>query len=62
MEMSTKGTCIKSGKEVVEEGILVNDGLEVEGVVWEGSEDMGGDEQGRRAGVGKITTYEIDPE
>ena len=58
MEMSTKGTCIKSGKEVVEEGILVNDGLEVEGVVWEGSEDMGGDEKGRRARVGIVTTDE----
>ena len=52
MEMSTKGTCIKSGKEVVEEGILVNDGLEVEGVVWEGSEDTREDEQGRRVGIG----------
>ena len=58
MEMSTKGTCIKSGKEVVEEGILVNGGLEVEGVVWEGSEDMGGDEKGRRARVGIVTTDE----
>ena len=58
MEMSTKGTCIKSGKEVVEEGILVNNGLEVEGVVWEGSEDTGGDEQGRRARVGIVTTDE----
>ena len=58
MEMSTKGTCIRSSKEVVEEGILVNGGLEVEGVVWEGSEDMGGDEQGRRVGVGTVTTDE----
>ena len=58
MEMSAKGTCIRSGKEVAEEGILVNSGLDVEGVVWEGSEDMGGDEQGRRAGVGTITTDE----
>ena len=58
MEMSAKGTCIRSGKEVVEEGISVNGGLEVEEVVWEGNEDMGGDEQGRRAGVGTVTTYE----
>ena len=58
MEMSAKGTCIRSGKEVVEEDILVNGGLEVEGVVREGSEDTGGDEQGRRAGVGTVTTYE----
>ena len=58
MEMSTKGTCIRSGKEVVEEGILVNGRLEVEEVVWEGNEDMGEDEQGRRAGVGTVTTYE----
>ena len=56
--MSAKGTCIKSGKGVVEEGILVNGGLEVEGVVWEGSEDMGGDEKGRRTGVGTVTTDE----
>ena len=58
MEMSAKGTCIRSGKEVVEEGILVNGRLEVEEVVWEGNEDMGEDEQGRRAGVGTVTTYE----
>ena len=56
--MSAKGTCIKSGKGVVEEGILVNGGLEVEGVVWEGSEDMGEDEQGRRVGVGTVTIDE----
>ena len=58
MEMSAKGTCIKSGKEIVEEGILVNSGLDVEGVVWEGSEDTRGDEQGRRVGVGTVTTDE----
>ena len=58
MEMSAKGTCIRFGKEVVEEGILVNGGLEVEGVVWEGSEDMGEDEQGRRVGVGTVTIDE----
>ena len=50
--MSTKGTCIRSGKEVVEEDILVNVGFEVEGVVWEGSEDTREDEQGRRVGIG----------
>ena len=58
MEMSAKGTCIRYGKEIVEEGILVNGGLEVEGVVWEGSEDTGGDEQGRRVGMGIVTTDE----
>ena len=57
MEMSAKGTCIRFGK-VVEEGILVNSGLDVEGVVWEGSEDTRGDEQGRRVGVGTVTTDE----
>ena len=55
--MSAKGTCIRFGK-VVEEGILVNSGLDVEGVVWEGSEDTRGDEQGRRVGVGTVTTDE----
>ena len=58
MEMSAKVTCIRSGKEVVEESILVISGLEVEGVVWEGSEDTEGDEQGRRAEVGTLTTDE----
>ena len=57
MEMSAKGTCIRFGK-VVEEGILVNSGLEVERVVWEGSEDIGEDEQGRRDGVGMVTMDE----
>ena len=57
MEMSAKGTCIRFGK-VVEEGILVNSGLEMERVVWEGSEDIGEDEQGRRDGVGMVTMDE----
>ena len=50
--MSTKRTCIRSGKEVVEEDILVNVGFEVEGVVCECSEDTGEDKQERRVGVG----------
>ena len=50
--MSTKRTRIKSGKEVVEEGILVNVGFEVERVVCECSEDMGEDKQERRVGEG----------
>ena len=41
--MSTKRTCIRYGKEVVEEDILVNVGFEVEGVVCEYSEDTGED-------------------
>ena len=57
MEMSEKGTCIRFGK-VVEEGILVNSGLEVEGVVCESSEDTGEDEQGRRDGVGTVSIDE----
>ena len=50
--MSTKRTRIKSGKEVVEEGILVNVGFEVERVVCECSEDTGEDKQERKVGVG----------
>ena len=56
--MSAKRTYIKFGKEAMEENTWVNVEFEVEGVVWEGSEDMGGDEKGRRARVGIVTTDE----
>ena len=56
--MSAKRTYIKFGKEAMEENTWVNVEFEVEGVVWEGSEDTGGDEKGRRVGVGTVTTDE----
>ena len=44
--MSAKRTYIKFGKEAMEENTWVNVEFEVEGVVWEGSEDNEEDEKG----------------
>ena len=50
--MSAKRTYIKFGKEAMEENTWVNVEFEVEGVVWEGSEDNEEDEKERKARVG----------